>query len=397
MLSLAPDEDSRALACDIAALLEEKDPMAGNNDADLGARISALRAGRRSRKSGEWGRIDRSAEEYRRIANVHCRADRDPAPQEIGALVAEAYPERIGKNIGGGKFALSSGSTGTLQPGDPMAMDPWIAVASMNADAMGRIFLAAPVDPEDIDTEEVECIAWDERNDRAVAELQRRAGSLVVSAKPLPHKGEVKDHIVEAICNAVAKNGIQLLDFSDPGVVNLQRRVALCSQWHPELELPDLGTDAVCSRASGWLPAFLDGATTKSDLKKIDLTKALSGLLSWEQKNALDKIVPASVEVPSGSRIRLEYRSGSDVPVLHVRLQECFGLTDTPRVDNGRRPVLMELLSPGFKPVQLTQDLRSFWSGTYFEVRKELRRRYPKHFWPDDPLEAPAVRGVKRK
>ena len=111
----------------------------------------------------------------------------------------------------------------------------------------------------------------------------------------------------------------------------------------------------------------------------------------------LERYAPSHVQVPTGSRIRLEYRPGADAPVLRVRLQECFGLTDTPRVDAGRIPVLMELLSPGFKPVQLTSDLASFWTGTYFEVRKELRRRYPKHSWPDNPLEAEAVRGVKRK
>ena len=111
---------------------------------------------------------------------------------------------------------------------------------------------------------------------------------------------------------------------------------------------------------------------------------------------AVDRWAPSHLQVPTGSRIRVDYRQGAEAPVVCVRLQECFGLTDTPRVDDGRRPVLMELLSPGFKPVQLTQDLRSFWSGTYFEVRKELRRRYPKHYWPDNPLEAEAVRGVKR-
>ena len=118
--------------------------------------------------------------------------------------------------------------------------------------------------------------------------------------------------------------------------------------------------------------------------------------MSYEQKVAVDRLAASHLRVPTGSRIRVDYRQGAEAPVVCVRLQECFGLTDTPRVDDGRRPVLMELLSPGFKPVQLTQDLRSFWSGTYFEVRKELRRRYPKHYWPDNPLEAEAVRGVKR-
>ena len=149
--------------------------------------------------------------------------------------------------------------------------------------------------------------------------------------------------------------------------------------------------------APAWLPPFVGRATTVAELKKIDLSEALWTLLSYEQQQAVERLAPSHIAVPTGSRIRVEYRQGAEAPVLRVRLQECFGLLDTPRVDDGRRPVLMELLSPGFKPVQLTSDLRSFWTGTYFEVRKELRRRYPRHAWPDDPLEAEAVRGVRRK
>ena len=187
-----------------------------------------------------------------------------------------------------------------------------------------------------------------------------------------------------------------MLDFSDE-VQNLQRRVAAVAAWRPELELPDLSTETVLERAPEWLPPFIGKATTTAELKRIDLCAALWSLLTYPQQQAVDRLAPTHLPVPTGSRIRLDYRQGAEAPVLRVRLQQCFGLVDTPRVDDGRRPVLMELLSPGFKPVQLTSDLRSFWTGTYFEVRKELRRRYPRHAWPDDPLEAEAVRGVRRK
>ena len=142
------------------------------------------------------------------------------------------------------------------------------------------------------------------------------------------------------------------------------------------------------------MPLFIGKATSIAQLKKIDLCEVLWSLLPYDRQQAVDRLAPTHIAVPTGSRIRLEYRQGTDAPVLRVRLQECFGLTDTPKVDNGKRPVLMELLSPGYKPVQLTSDLASFWSGTYFEVRKELRRRYPKHHWPDNPLEAEPVRGT---
>ena len=165
----------------------------------------------------------------------------------------------------------------------------------------------------------------------------------------------------------------------------------------PELGLPDLSTDAVCERAGQWLPLYAGTATTAAELHRIDLGAVLRGLLSYEQQQEVERLAPSHITVPTGSRIRVDYRQGAELPVLRVRLQECFGLRDTPRVDDGRRPVLMELLSPGFKPVQLTTDLASFWRDTYFEVRKELRRRYPRHAWPDDPLAADPVRGVRRK
>ena len=131
-------------------------------------------------------------------------------------------------------------------------------------------------------------------------------------------------------------------------------------------------------------------------LRKIDMSAVLWGMLDYSAQQAVERIAPSHITVPTGSRIRLQYRQGAEVPVARVRLQECFGMKTTPTVDGGRRPVLMELLSPGFKPVQLTTDLESFWKGTYFEVRSELRRRYPKHSWPDDPLTAPPVRGTRR-
>ena len=187
-----------------------------------------------------------------------------------------------------------------------------------------------------------------------------------------------------------------MLDFSDD-VLNLQRRVAAVASWHPELGLPDFSSETVLDHAPEWLPPFLGKATTTAELKRIDLCAALWAQLTYSQQQAVEKLAPSHITVPTGSRIRVEYRQGADAPIVRVRLQECFGLVETPRVDDGRRPVLMELLSPGFKPVQLTADLHSFWEGTYFEVRKELKRRYPKHAWPDDPLEADPVRGVRKK
>ncbi|MCR4824806.1 MAG: ATP-dependent helicase HrpB, partial [Bacteroidales bacterium] len=294
---------------------------------------------------------------------------------------------------------LATGELAAVDPGDALSACEWLAVASVGVrpGGVGRIFLAAPVDPEDLPEliRTRDRVVWDSKAGAALARRERRIGGLLVDARPLSEEG-IRELRTQAICEAAQKEGTAMLDFSDE-VGNLQRRVAAVAAWHPELNLPDLSTEAVLQTAPGWLPPFVGRATTVAELKKIDLCTALWTLLDYAQQQAVDRLAPTHIAVPTGSRIRVEYRQGADAPVLRVRLQECFGLLDTPRVDDGRRPVLMELLSPGYKPVQLTSDLRSFWSGTYFEVRKELRRRYPRHAWPDDPLEAEAVRGVRRK
>jgi HrpA-like RNA helicase len=506
----ADGPQERALAADIAALLEEKDPLAATtDDAALTMRLDALRAARRSSRGGRWSRILTIADQYAfaggktspqrpgqdenpaaRGKNATQRPGQDenpvargntgpqrpgqdenptargktstqrpgqdeipaargntgpqrpgqdenpaargktdlqrpgqdenpaargntgpqrpgdspaggaPDPYLVGRLLAAAYPERVAKarGDGPGRFQLATGELAAVDPQDALAACDWLAVASLSVrpGALGRIWLAAPLDPEDVPAliRTRDRVAWDGKAGAAAARRERRIGSLLVDARPLSEG--VREELTRVICEAAQKEGTSMLDFSDE-VGNLQRRVAAVAAWHPELDLPDLATEAVLAAAPQWLPPFIGRATTVAELKKIDLCAALWSLLDFAQQQAVDRLAPTHIAVPTGSRIRLEYRQGAEAPVLRVRLQECFGLVDTPRVDDGRRPVLMELLSPGFKPVQLTTDLRSFWSGTYFEVRKELRRRYPRHAWPDDPLAAEAVRGVRKK
>lgn len=177
-----------------------------------------------------------------------------------------------------------------------------------------------------------------------------------------------------------------MFDFGDD-VLNLQRRIEAVSAWHPDMMLPNLSTDHVLQQAADWLPLYVGRATTTAELRKIDLCGVLWGMLSYEQQQEVERLAPTHLSLPSGRRIRVEYRQGAELPIIRAKLQDCFGMAETPRVDGGTRPVLMELLSPGFKPVQLTQDLHNFWASTYFEVRKELRRRYPKHAWPDNPMD----------
>lgn len=396
--------NNTSLACDIAALLEEKDPLSETGGTDLTLRLSALRAARRKKQLGRWQRIAKIAAEYRRMAHTD-EDNRDPAPTEVGLLVAYAYPERIAhstNSIGG--YRLASGANVQLDAADQQSAHSWLAIASLYSapGTTGRVFLAAPIAPDDLEKEfvkEVDNIAWDTKQGCVVMQREQRIGKLMLSQKPI-HAAD-KEHLKGIVCEAMKKDGLTMMAWSEKAVEQVQRRVAQVATWHPELALPDVSTEHLLSTAADWLPFYLEEGgrvkTSVQELRKLNLAEIIWNILPYEAQLEVDRLAPTHIEVPTGSHIRIDYRSGAEAPVLSVRLQECFGMERTPCVDDGRQPLLMELLSPGFKPVQLTQDLASFWQGTYFEVRKELRRRYPKHYWPENPLEAEAVRGVKRK
>ncbi len=396
--------NNTSLACDIAALLEEKDPLSESGGTDLTLRLSALRAARRKKQLGRWQRIAKIAAEYRRMAHTD-EDNRDPAPTEAGLLVAYAYPERIAhstNSIGG--YRLASGANVQLDAADQQSAHSWLAIASLYSapGTTGRVFLAAPIGPDDLEKEfvkEVDNIAWDTKQGCVVMQREQRIGKLMLSQKPI-HDAD-KERLKGIVCEAMKKDGLTMMAWSEKAVEQVQRRVAQVAAWHPELALPDVSTEHLLSTAADWLPFYLEEGgrvkTSVQELRKLNLTEIIWNILPYEAQLEVDRLAPTHIEVPTGSHIRIDYRSGAEAPVLSVRLQECFGMERTPCVDDGRQPLLMELLSPGFKPVQLTQDLASFWQGTYFEVRKELRRRYPKHYWPENPLEAEAVRGVKRK
>ena len=396
--------NNTSLACDIAALLEEKDPLSETGGTDLTLRLSALRAARRKKQLGKWQRIAKIAAEYRRMAHTD-EDNRDPAPTEVGLLVAYAYPERIAhstNSIGG--YRLASGANVQLDAADQQSAHSWLAVASLYSatGTTGRVFLAAPIAPDDLEKEfvkEVDNIAWDTKQGCVVMQCEQRIGKLILSQKPI-HDAD-KERLKGIVCEAMKKDGLTMMAWSEKAVEQVQRRVAQVAAWHPEMALPDVSTEHLLSTAADWLPFYLEEGgrvkTSVQELRKLNLAEIIWNILPYEAQLEVDRLAPTHIEVPTGSHIRIDYRSGAEAPVLSVRLQECFGMERTPCVDDGRQPLLMELLSPGFKPVQLTQDLASFWQGTYFEVRKELRRRYPKHYWPENPLEAEAVRGVKRK
>ena len=413
------NRNSAALACDIAALLEEKDPMSESSDTDIALRISILRSLRRKSNLGRWNRIAQIAQEYRRMLRIK-EDNGEVDAEEVGSLIAQAYPERIARALDNiGNFRMANGNTVFIDKSDAMSAQEWIAIASLNSASCnesasgksvstksasnsdtggkGKVFLCAPVAVRDLPFTEVENISWDSKAGMVKMQMEHRIGKLVIDSKPIQNAD--KQRLIDIICTAARKDGLSMFDWNE-NIQRLQRRVAKVSEWHPELEIPDFSTEKLLSAAADWLPFYLEDAgrvmTSISEMKKINLEEALWALIPYDMQQEIERLAPTHLRVPSGSNIRIDYRQGAEAPILSVRLQECFGMTETPTVNDGKQPLLMELLSPGFKPVQLTQDLHSFWEGTYFEVRKELKRRYPKHYWPDNPLESEAVRGVKK-
>ena len=399
MLIMAQKRGHVELATDLAAILEERDPLGKDAGIDINLRIEALRKQRKEKRlSKKMARIEKVAESYRHT--IGCKVHNDSVdPYETGLLLVYAYPERIAHSRVGNnaQFQLSNGSLATAGHRDDLAHETWLAVAHLNArEGMGIIFLASPLNPRDLASlvKDREVISWDSRKGGLVAVRELRIGSILLQSQPLPNPD--KSHLQKAISDAIKKEGEHLLNFNDD-VSQWQNRVQSLRKWCPSLHWPDVSIQALLQTNEEWLSPYLQGIRNADDLKKIDLTNVLHNHLSQEHQKQLDRLAPDKIKVPSGSSVKLNYRINGSPPVLAVRLQEVFGLADSPTVNNGQIKVLMHLLSPGYKLVQITDDLCSFWNSTYFEVKKELKRRYPKHSWPDNPWTEEAIRGVKRK
>lgn len=393
MLLMAETEKSRQLATDIAAILEERDPLPKESGIDINLRIEALRRWRSHKNAGgRFSRIEKAAASYRRMLQLQ-EDNGAIEPQETGLLLAYAYPERIafarpGNNA---QFMLANGKIAAAGHKDDLAHEPWLAVAHMDLrEGLGKIFLASPLDPKDLQSllKEQETVVWDTRRGGMIANKELKIGSIVLQSKPLKNVSE--EQITEAICTAIKTEGEQLLDFNEE-MRQLQNRISSLGIWNPQDGWPDVSTEVLLESAHLWLAPYIKNIRKNEDLKKINIAEALLHSLDWNQQQLLEKLAPQKTEVPSGSGIKIEYFANGAPPVLAVRLQEVFGMSDTPLINNGKTKLLLHLLSPGYKPVQVTSDLRSFWNNTYFEVKAELKRRYPKHAWPDDPWTAAAV------
>ena len=399
MLILAREDDQIALAADIAALLEERDPLGREAGSDINERIDALRIHRREAREGrKWARLAKIAEQYRKLFDEP-EDNEIHDPFETGVLITHAYPERIAHARPGNnaQFQLSNGRIAAIGHRDDLAAEPWLAVCHVDArDGLGKIHMASPLNPRDLAplVKEKEVIEWDTEDGGLIANLNLCIGSIVLKSTALPDPDP--SHLQDAIVEAIKKEGRQLLNF-DEEVDQLQARISSLRQWNPQSNWPEVSTDSLLITAGEWLAPYLNGIKKPEDLKKLNINEIITYSLSTQQQQDLQDLAPETLEVPSGSKIKLMYRDNGEPPVLAVRIQEVFGLAETPKINHGQQSVLMHLLSPGFKPVQITADLKSFWNDAYFEVKKELKRRYPKHVWPDEPWTEPAIRGVKRK
>jgi len=400
------------LACDLAALLTERDLWRAPSPrvSDVRLRLDLLHS---NRTAATGGSVDRRAIDHLKRTARHWEGQlqqltgvRPPGRSTdidlTGLLLAIAYPDRIGQRQRGSepRYILANGRGAVFTHPDPLATEPYLVIAELDAGSQwARIDMAAPVAQKDIEElyqaeiAESETVAWDERAGAVRASRQRCLGALVLSNEALSQPDP--SLIATALLNGVRQAGLHTLAWT-PELEDWRMRIRFLRRLQGETAAwPDVSDERLGETLGDWLGPYLIGMTTLERVQHMDLSQPLQALLSRAQQQELNRLAPIHVTVPSGSHIRLDY--SGELPVLAVRLQEMFGCKETPRIVNRTVPVMLHLLSPAKRPVQVTKDLASFWVNAYPEVRKELRGRYPKHHWPEDPLTAPPTAKVKRR
>lgn len=391
------------LAADLCALLEQRDVLTHSRDSDIQLRLTALQAFRAGRTSygdantdfdpSRCAQAEQLARRWRRRSSgVSKPAERTTV--SAGLLLAVAYPDRIAQRRSGDpqRYRLANGRGVRLLADDSLCGRDWLVAAHLDGgDKEGRIFLAAAIDPVELEQhqlfaaqiEEQRMVIWDNREQAVVCRQERRFGALVLAQKPI--KAESAE-MAKAMLEGVRQLGLEALPW-DESSRQLQARVACLRRWLPEQSWPALD-DQQLAADLGWLEPYLADTSRRAHLQRLDLTAILHNQLDWSQRQQLEQLAPKRLTAPSGSQIALRYDASGQPPVLAVKVQELFGLAATPTVAGGRMMVLLHLLSPARRPIQVTQDLAGFWQNTYPEVKKELQGRYPKHPWPVDPWTA---------
>jgi ATP-dependent helicase HrpB len=390
------------LAADLAALLGERDILragSGTPDPDIAVRVGVLRGEAAPHgHSMDRGALHRTRDEAR-VWRQRLGSRATSPDDDAGLLLAFAYPDRIGQQRGGrGRFLLRNGRGAAMDAQHNLAGEEFVVAAEVGGHGRdSRIFLGAALQREALeahfagDVVTDADVAWDPEH-RGVRALEtRRLGALVLSQKPL--RDVTPEQLAAALLDAVRAQGLAILQWSRDAQ-RLRERLAFLHALAPD-EWPAVDDDALVASLDEWLLPFISGVRNLDGLQRVELQEALLSRIPWQQRARMDALAPTHVEVPSGSRIPVDYEDPTS-PVLAVRLQEMFGLADTPRVGGGRVPLTLHLLSPAHRPVQVTRDLASFWKTGYFDVRRDLRGRYPRHFWPEDPMEAEPTRRTRR-
>jgi ATP-dependent helicase HrpB len=402
------------IACELAALLSERDIFSGQGeppDADLRLRLEALRDVREGRqprelrsyrvKHGAARRVLRVARHWKRRLNL---SERHEALDACGLLLAFAYPDRIAQRAGnagrdsrGSQFRMQNGQMVSFSRPQLLSEEEYVVAGHVGGRHRGttRIFLAAPITEQELrehfshQIEEEHRLTWDSEAGLVRTRRRERLGALILSDAPLREPDPTA--VAETMIEGIREEGLNLLPWTKNSR-QLQQRIQFM---HERVDgWPDVSDEALLDSLEDWLMPHVYDMKRADELQRLHLTELLKSMLSWKQRDRLDEMAPTHITVPSGSRRPIDY-SDPGAPALAVRLQELFGLTQTPRIGGGRVPLTLHLLSPAQRPVQITQDLANFWENTYYEVKKDMKGRYPKHYWPDDPLSATPTSRVR--
>jgi len=396
------------LACRLAALLQERDIFKGKrafDDSDISTRIDQLvRWENQGMPNVDDSSLDVAAmhriiQEIRQMQrNLNISETSTKHSDWCGILLSFAYPDRIGQGRGDGRFLLASGRGVEMSMIQPLSRSPYIVAAAVDdRGSEGRLLLAASLTEASLYRyhqeliQETDMILWDRDLQGVKARRKSLFGVLLLQEKAYSKPPE--EEVAHALLEGIKEEGLQLLPWSKVST-QLRQRLLFMHSVTPS-DWPEVTDEALLATMEAWLLPSIYGMKNRNDLQRLPLNGIIEqNLLTWDQRRELDTKAPTHMTVPSGSRIAIDY-SDPDQPKVAVKLQEMFGLQETPRIGGGRVPLTLHLLSPAQRPVQVTSDLASFWGGAYFEVKKDLKGRYPKHYWPDKPLEAIPTRRTR--
>jgi ATP-dependent helicase HrpB len=383
MVVKAQDLGVARAAAETAALISERDGLPRDSSADIETRLLHVRGPAR----------DRIRQAARQITDL-LRCGEDTAEVPHGVLLALAYPDRIAQRRGGNRFRMANGGGAVVAEHDSLAKAEFIAIALLdNAQADARVFLAGVLSRADIESHFANLIStrtrggWDMKQNAVVASTVLSLGALVLAEKPLPSPDA--EAVARGMADGVRQMGLGVLPWSE-GAQSLRQRIRFLARTMPDAGWPDLSDETLLATLEDWLLPYLAGMSRKSELARLDMYAILRGVVPHGLLQRLDALAPVRMEVPNGAHYRIDYDTDGD-PVLRVRLQEMFGMQAAPQVADGRARLRIELLSPAGRPLAVTQSLETFWTNAYADVRKDMRGRYPKHYWPENPLEAQAV------